>query len=99
SGLDYLARDRARIVDPRRLFPAGRSMLVVGFAHARPAVDLGERGIEGGGRVARYAAGRDYHNRMLKMLRKLARRLKAEGLGDQRRPVADAGPVLERSHA
>jgi epoxyqueuosine reductase len=36
---------------------------------------------------------------MLKMLRRLARRLKAEGLGDLRRPVADAGPVLERSHA
>ncbi|HTF91156.1 MAG TPA: tRNA epoxyqueuosine(34) reductase QueG [Planctomycetota bacterium] len=99
AGLDYLAADRERIVDPRRLLPSGKSILVVGFAHSRPAVDLAERGIPGGGRVARYAAGRDYHNRMLKMLRKLARGLKKEGLGDRRRPVADAGPVLERSHA
>jgi epoxyqueuosine reductase len=99
AGMDYLADERERIVDPRRLLPQGKSILVVGFAHSRPAVDLGARGLAGGGRVARYAAGRDYHNRMLKMLRRLARRLKLEGLGDVRRPVADAGPVLERSHA
>ncbi len=99
AGLHYLEQDRDRIVDPRRVFPAGKSILVVGFAHSRPPVDLAERGLSGGGRVARYAAGRDYHNRMLKMLRRLSRRLKAEGLGDRRRPVADAGPVLERSHA
>ncbi len=99
AGLGYLHQDRARILDPRRLFPQGKSILVVGFAHSRPAIDLTERGLPGGGRVARYAAGRDYHNRMLKMLRRLAHRLKAEGLGDRRRPVADAGPVLERSHA
>lgn len=99
AGLGYLAKERDRIVDPRRLLPSGKSILVVGFAHSRPPVDLGARGLAGGGRVARYAAGRDYHNRMLKMLRKLARRLKTEGLGDLRRPVADAGPVLERSHA
>ncbi len=99
GGLAYMARDRARILDPRLLLPSGKSILVVGFAHSRPAVDLADRGLPGGGRVARYAAGRDYHNRMLKMLRRLARRLKQEGLGDLRRPVADAGPVLERSHA
>jgi epoxyqueuosine reductase len=99
AGLAYLESDRERILDPRRLLPLGKSILVVGFAHSRPAVDLAERGIAGGGRVARYAAGRDYHNRMLKLLRKLARRLKEAGLADRRRPVADAGPVLERSHA
>ncbi|HUR28756.1 MAG TPA: tRNA epoxyqueuosine(34) reductase QueG [Planctomycetota bacterium] len=99
AGLTYLSKERERILDPRRLLPEGKSMLVVGFAHSRPAVDLAERGLPGGGRVARYAAGRDYHNRMLKMLRRLARRLKQEGIADRRRPVADAGPVLERSHA
>ncbi len=99
AGLDYLVADRERILDPRRLLPEGRSILVVGLAHSRPAVDLAQRGLPGGGRVARYAAGRDYHNRMLKLLRKLARRLKEAGLADRRRPVADAGPVLERSHA
>ena len=99
AGLTYLSKERARILDPRLLLPSGKSILVVGFGHSRPGIDLTERGIAGGGRVARYAAGRDYHNRMLKMLRRLARRLKAEGLGDLRRPVADAGPVLERSHA
>lgn len=99
GGLGYLEQGRARIVDPRRLFPAGKSLLVVGLAHSRPAVDLGTRGRAGGGRVARYAAGRDYHGKLLKLLRRLARRLQAEGLCDERRAAVDAVPILERSHA
>jgi epoxyqueuosine reductase len=94
AGMDYLERNRERILDPRRLLPEGRSMLVVGLAHARAAVEL-----EGGGKVARYAAGRDYHNVIGRMLRKLARRLDEAGLGGRRRAVVDAGPLLERSHA
>lgn len=99
GGLPYLEQGRARIVDPRRLFPAGKSLLVVGLAHSRPAIDLAERGRAGGGRVARYAAGRDYHGKLLKLLRRLARRLQAEGICDERRAAVDAVPLLERSHA
>ena len=94
AGLDYLERNRDRILDPRRVMPQGRSLLVVGLAHSRPAVEL-----PGGGRVARYAAGRDYHNVMGKMLRKLTRRLEEADLGGRTRAVVDAGPLLERSHA
>ena len=94
AGMDWLERQRARIVDPRGLAPAGGSLLVVGLAHARAGVEL-----EGGGRVARYAAGRDYHNVFQKRLRKLGRRLEREGLAGRWRAIADAGPLLERSHA
>ena len=52
-----------------------------------------------GARVARYAAGRDYHNVLGKLLEKLARRLAAEGFGGPWRKIVDAGPLLERSHA
>lgn len=92
--MDYLERNRERILDPRRILPGGRSMLVVGLAHARSAFALAD-----GARVARYAAGRDYHNLIVKRLRKLGRRLAAEGLVDRRRAIADAGPLMERSHA
>jgi len=92
--MEWLERQRARIVDPTGLVPGGRSLLVVGLAHARAPVDLA-----GGGRVARYAAGRDYHNVFDKALRKLGRRLQREGLARRWRAVADAGPLLERSHA
>ncbi len=94
ADLEYLARNRDRIVDPRRILPEGRSLLVVGLAHSRAPVALAD-----GTRVARYAGGRDYHNVMGRMLRKLARRLRDEGLVGKQRAIVDAGPILERSHA
>ncbi len=94
AGLDWMERERARLVDPRRLLPGARGLLMVGMVHARPAVDL-----EGGGRVARYAAGRDYHNVLGKKLRKLRRRLSERGVLGDSRQVVDAGPLMERSHA
>ncbi|MCP3916408.1 MAG: tRNA epoxyqueuosine(34) reductase QueG [bacterium] len=94
GSMDYLARNRDKITDPRRILPGGRSLLVVGFGHPRPPAEL-----EGGGRIARYALGRDYHNALGKRLRKLTRRLEAEGLAGRGRAIVDAGPVLERSHA
>ncbi|MEZ6018125.1 MAG: tRNA epoxyqueuosine(34) reductase QueG [Planctomycetota bacterium] len=90
----WLQQDRARITDPRRIDPRGRSLLVVGLAHSRAAVEL-----PGGGRIARYAAGRDYHNVVQKRLRGLAKRLRRAGLGLPGRTVVDAGPLMERSHA
>ena len=95
--LEWMRRARERIADPRALLPTGRSILIVGLAHSRAAVEL-----EGGARVARYAAGRDYHNVVGRQLLKLRSRLVAEGLYSADRPfrkVVDAGPLLERSHA
>jgi epoxyqueuosine reductase len=94
GSMEYLDRNRDRILEPRRILPGGQSLLVVGLAHSRARVDL-----PGGGRVARYAAGRDYHNVMGKMLRKLATKLGANGFGGRSRRIVDAGPLLERSHA
>ncbi len=92
--LAYLERNRERIVDPRRILSQARSMLVVGQAHSRPEGEL-----PGGGRVARYALGRDYHTTMTKRLRKLGRRIEASGVLGRSRAIVDAGPLLERSHA
>lgn len=92
--MDWLRRDRERIVDPARNLPGGRSLVVLGLGHARPAVRTPE-----GARLARYAAGRDYHNLIRKKQRRLARRLRTLGLAGEWRAVVDAGPLLERSHA
>ncbi len=94
AGMDWLARDRDRLVDPRRVMPEGGSIVVLGLAHSRAAVEL-----EGGGRIARYAAGRDYHNVGNHKLRRFARRLAAAGMGGRNRRIVDAGPLMERSHA
>ncbi|MFT4541314.1 MAG: epoxyqueuosine reductase [Planctomycetota bacterium] len=94
ADMEWLERQRERIVDPAQILPEGRSMLIVGLGHSREPVEL-----EGGGLIARYAAGRDYHNWMGKRLRSLARKLAREGLIDRSRMIVDAGPLLERSHA
>jgi epoxyqueuosine reductase len=94
ADMEWLARQSGDIVDPVRNLPTGKSILVVGLAHSRAAVSL-----PGGGRVARYAAGRDYHNVMRRMLTKLARGLRRAGLIGRSRRIVDAGPLLERSHA
>ena len=94
ADLGWLERNADRIADPRGLLEGGRSILVVGLGHARPA-----QALEGGGQVARYALGRDYHNLIGKRLRKLARALVERGWAEDWRGVVDAGPLLERSHA
>jgi epoxyqueuosine reductase len=97
GGLDWIARDRDRIADPRGLLPRGRAMLVVGLGHSRPAGAL-----EDGTRVARYALGRDYHNVVGRKLRRLRSRLVEARLFARSQPfrkVVDAGPLMERSHA
>lgn len=92
--MDYLERFRERILDPRKIREEGKSLLVLGLSHARGAIEF-----PGGARIARYAASRDYHNVMGKMLKKLGKRLAAEGFGEHWRKIVDAGPLLERSHA
>jgi len=97
ADMDWLERNRGRIADPRGLGKAPASLLVVGLGHSRAGFEL-----PGGGRVARYAVGRDYHNRIGKDLGRLAKALDREGLlapGRAGRAMTDAAPLLERSHA
>jgi epoxyqueuosine reductase len=94
ADMDWLADHQDRILDPRLSLAGGRSLLVVGLGHSRPGVEL-----PGGARVARYAAGRDYHNVIGRKLRRLAGALRARKLLGEWKKVVDAGPLLERSHA
>ena len=94
ADMAWLERQRERILDPRRILPEGKSILVLGAGHAREATRLSD-----GARVARYATGRDYHNVLGKRLAKLVRRLRQARVIDHSRAIVDAGPILERSHA
>ena len=94
ADMAWLERQAEHIVAPHFQLEPGSWMLVLGLPHARPP---GEQ--PGGGRVARYALGRDYHNVFGKRLRKLARELSNRNLIRRSRKVVDAGPLLERSHA
>lgn len=94
ADMTWLETNLERILDPRLAMPEGKSLLVVGLGHSRPA-----HAPEGGGRIARYALGRDYHNVIGRRLRKFARELRARGWLGEWKKVVDAGPLLERSHA
>ena len=87
--------DRPReLADPQAWKPWARSVLLVRAPYPRA-----EGGFRGGGRVARYALGRDYHNVLGKRLQRLGRRLLREGAAGRFRAVVDAAPIAERSLA
>ncbi len=94
ADMAWLERQAEHIVAPHFQLESGSWMLVLGLPHARP-----QREQPGGGRIARYALGRDYHNVLGRRLRKLARELSDRNLIRRSRKVVDAGPLLERSHA
>lgn len=98
AGMDYLARRVEERLEPARVLEGARSVLCVALRYhpldgePDPTGDLWPR-------VARYARGRDYHNKMGKMLRRLARRIRDEIPGCDTRTYVDTGPVLERALA
>ena len=94
ASMGWMKTNLAVIDDPKLFVPKGRTLLMVGLSHARPPLEL-----PGGGRVARYAAGRDYHNWIDKRLKRLAREMVAAGMIDGARSAVDAVPLMERSHA
>lgn len=96
----WLARDPARRSDPRLVLEGARSMVAVGrsyFVENPPAEIWND---PSRGRIARYAWGPDYHDRLTPMLKELAAFIEADaGPGTVARYYVDTGPVLERDFA
>ncbi len=93
--MEYLAKNRDRIVEPTRWRAGVRSTIAVAADYGGPPGEL-----PGGGRVARYAVGRDYHRWLGTRVTALRDRL--EGLGVPRGTMiggTDAVPALERALA
>lgn len=89
--MHYLQRGAAKRRDSRSLVQGARTAIVVGL-------DYGGR--QPGGRVARYARGRDYHHVMERRLRELGRWLEATcGRPVVGKAYVDTGPLLERELA
>ncbi len=93
--MDYLARNRELIANPRAWDPELRSSISLAHDYGGPAV-----GIEGGARVARYAVGRDYHRYFGKRIKKLRAQLEQAGMPrGSMKAATDAAPILERALA
>jgi epoxyqueuosine reductase len=93
----YMAETADVRADPRHpeMMPSARSVIVVATAYAR-APGLAPLSAAGG-RIARYAQGRDYHPLLYDRLRAIKRKLRDAGA--TARACVDTMPVLERAWA
>jgi epoxyqueuosine reductase len=98
GGMSWLASDahRRRRSDPEHILRPLRSVLCVAMAHTPDADPARDRRI---GRIARYAAGEDYHRIMLERLRALERFARSLVPGSCALWYADTGAILERGWA
>jgi epoxyqueuosine reductase len=90
------ARNRARRADPGLILQGIRSILCVAMCH-EPEADAARDGRIG--RIARYAAGEDYHRIMRDLLGTLARFIEETLPGARALWYADTGAILERGWA
>ena len=95
AGLAYVRERREERLDPSRLVPGARSVIVVAASYAPAPGD--PQPAPGELTIARYARGRDYHNVVLKPVRKLAAWLRERGATVY--AEVDAGAVMEKAWA
>jgi epoxyqueuosine reductase len=96
--MGYMSRDVAKRVDPSRVLPEVRSIIVLAInyytAPAMPADTPGR------GWIARYAWGQDYHTLLGDKLKALVTFIRnVDGADVQARWYVDTGPILERELA
>lgn len=97
ADMGFMHRPAERLADPRTLQKSARSVVSLGVSYY-PGDHPENDG--GGGRVARYAWGRDYHEVIKARLFGLRERLEeALGCRVKARGFTDAVPLIERSAA
>ncbi len=99
GGMDFLAREPQRRIDPHIPFPEARSIICLGYPYLPPLLPSVDWQSELRGRIAAYATGADYHDVIKKKLWKLIEFLKGREPNIWVRPYVDTGPLLEREWA
>jgi epoxyqueuosine reductase len=95
----WLAREPQRRLDPRRIDPRLRSVISLGFPYQAPAPVRIDWRREMRGRIASYALGEDYHDRVMAHARIVAAELQRLRPPALVRLYVDTGPVFEREWA
>ena len=99
--MQWLARNAEKRVDPKKVLPGARSLVVLATSyHREPVPDAGRRMPEATGVVARYARYADYHDVLAEKLKALTAFID-ELAGPDGRSLwyVDTGPLLERDLA
>ncbi len=94
----WLADTVEERLDPTRLLPGARSVVMVAEYYAGRGVAAEEPQL-GNGRIARYARGRDYHTVLKRRLHRVCDRVRETFPGTATRAFCDSAPVLEREMA
>ncbi len=92
--MGWMARNREKRLDPARILPGLRSIVVLATSYHRG----GEEDGTGAATVARYARYDDYHQVLGERLGELARQI-AGGGAERALWYVDTGPILERDLA
>lgn len=93
--MDWMATRTAERADPRALWSAVRSVMMLALSYTPDADPRCEPRPAGTGRISVYARGRDYHDIVKGRLKQLAGALVAAGGGDVK-VFVDTAPVMEK---
>ena len=97
ADMAWLRTQRAERLDPARLLPGVRSVVVAALGYGAPGE--APSAPEGAGEIARYARGRDYHSVMKPRLRALAAEISGAEPGARTLATCDVAPVMEKTWA
>ena len=95
----YLERRTTERLDPRRLVPWARAVIVLALPYRPPPPPPADWRTSLRGRIAAYAFGGDYHDDISARLKMLAARLDQSFRSARFQGYVDTGPVLEREWA
>ncbi len=92
----WMARNPELRTDPRKLFPAARSVVVVAKNYYTPPEHTNDAGT---GKVSRYAWGDDYHEVVAEKLRSLLAGIKEEVSDVEGKVCVDIQPMMDKAWA
>jgi epoxyqueuosine reductase len=92
----WMARNPELRTDPRKLFPAARSVVVVAKNYYTPTAHTNDAGT---GKVSRYAWGDDYHEIVAGKLRLLLAGIKEDAPEVEGKVCVDIQPIMDKAWA
>jgi epoxyqueuosine reductase len=97
--MGYLPKRAAERLDARRAFPWARALISLAFPYHPPPPAAGDWRRSLVGRIAAYARGADYHDRVLALCDRLAAELATRFPRARFLSYVDTGPIVEREWA
>jgi epoxyqueuosine reductase len=94
--MSWMLRDPEQRTDPRKLFPAARSVIVVALNYYTPET---HSALPGTGKISRYAWGDDYHDVVGSKLRALLSWIQSKEPAAAGKVCVDIQPMLDKAWA